>query len=101
MNVHSSSTWQSYFAKEFDKREYDKQNPLYNIVADQEQELVDFFTLSLETKIHLIHLLCEVNTLFKKMKKRILIIITYFSGNWMILKGLGNIWRVKKDQYNG
>ncbi|KAG0938793.1 hypothetical protein G6F29_000856 [Rhizopus arrhizus] len=55
----NSSTWQSYFAKEFDKREYDKQNPLYNIVADQEQELVDFFTLSLETKIHLIHLLCE------------------------------------------
>lgn len=63
--IHSSSTWQTYFAKEFDKREPDMTNPFYNqqesIQTTNDPSMLDFFQLSLETRVHLLYLLCEVS----------------------------------------
>ncbi|ORE05211.1 hypothetical protein BCV72DRAFT_142588 [Rhizopus microsporus var. microsporus] len=59
----NSSTWQTYFAKEFDKREPDMTNPFYNqqesIQTTDDSSMLDFFQLSLETRVHLLYLLCE------------------------------------------
>ncbi|KAI8375318.1 hypothetical protein EDC96DRAFT_496797 [Choanephora cucurbitarum] len=51
----STSTWQTYFSKEFDKREYDQLNPF----RVEEEKTIDFFSMDLSTQIHLIHVLCE------------------------------------------
>lgn len=50
------STWQSYFSKEFDKREFYKENPFYN---PEQDELMNFFDFTLQGKVELIFLLCE------------------------------------------
>ncbi|KAG1227697.1 hypothetical protein G6F68_007989 [Rhizopus microsporus] len=59
----NSSTWQTYFAKEFDKREPDITNPFYNqqesTQTTNDPSMLDFFQLSLETRVHLLYLLCE------------------------------------------
>ncbi|KAI8643241.1 hypothetical protein BD408DRAFT_482172 [Parasitella parasitica] len=72
----NSSNWQTYYSKEFDKRIYDQSNPFIqqqdDKVIDQQlsavggtqvetktPELLNYFTFDLDTRVHLLHLLCE------------------------------------------
>ncbi|GAN08211.1 conserved hypothetical protein [Mucor ambiguus] len=73
----NSSNWQTYYSKEFDKREYDQINPLIKQEDEKEEpvdqqlpeesavsdvkkpELVNYFTLDLDIRVYLLHLLCE------------------------------------------
>ncbi|CAO0799772.1 unnamed protein product [Mucor circinelloides] len=73
----NSSNWQTYYSKEFDKREYDQINPFIKQEEEKEEavdqqmpeestvpevkkpEPVNYFTLDLDTRVHLLHLLCE------------------------------------------
>lgn len=90
--MRSNQTWQTYFARELDKRDPSGENPFYAVSKDSmptsttpekgaeneaelntarndtptkdekpaPKELVDFFTFSVDQKVHLLHLLCEV-----------------------------------------
>ncbi|KAI8328718.1 hypothetical protein BC941DRAFT_444383 [Chlamydoabsidia padenii] len=64
----NASTWQDYFAKEWDRRETDDENPFRpdSSVAKApeeskfiEQPLLSFFDLPLETRLNLLNTLCE------------------------------------------
>ncbi|KAI9281842.1 hypothetical protein BY458DRAFT_552621 [Sporodiniella umbellata] len=50
------STWQSYFSKEFDRRELNSENPFH---LSGSEEIGNFFTFSTEKQIELLFLLCE------------------------------------------
>lgn len=87
--VYSSSNWQTYYSKEFDKREYDQTNPLVKQQEEKEEptdqqlpeesavsdvkkpELVNYFTLDLDTRVHLLHLLCEVGRAWLRIYQRV------------------------------
>lgn len=61
----SMSNWQTYFSKEFEKREFEQVNPFIPEVKQEDQpephhNVNNYFTMPLETRIHLLHLLCEV-----------------------------------------
>ncbi|KAI8344927.1 hypothetical protein BD560DRAFT_485011 [Blakeslea trispora] len=51
----NTSTWQTYFSKEFDKREFEEPNPF----RAEDEQIIDYFHMNLSTQIHLIHMLCE------------------------------------------
>ncbi|KAF7721155.1 hypothetical protein EC973_005152 [Apophysomyces ossiformis] len=69
----NNDTWQTYFARELDKREPQELNPLHpngpsmsntqNDISDEEtdekSDLVDFHSLTLEERIHLLDILCN------------------------------------------
>ncbi|CEP18024.1 hypothetical protein [Parasitella parasitica] len=72
----NSSNWQTYYSKEFDKREYDQLNPFIQQQEDdaidqqssltidaqvevKNPELLNYFTFDLDTRVYLLHLLCE------------------------------------------
>ncbi|KAG0163810.1 hypothetical protein DFQ28_011160 [Apophysomyces sp. BC1034] len=78
----TNDTWQTYFAREFDKREPDESNPFYSngylpvstittttttttqndtsdSESDKQTDTIDFYTLTLETKVHLLDVLCN------------------------------------------
>lgn len=70
-----------YFARELKKREPNEPNPFYPVKSEEDDgginehektpepgnekpeqlELINYFTLPLETRVHLLYILCEVN----------------------------------------
>lgn len=65
----SASTWQDYFAKEWDRREPETDNPfrLDSSVAlattpESTGPVSSFFDLPMETRLTLLNALCEVKT---------------------------------------
>ncbi|KAI7905681.1 uncharacterized protein BX663DRAFT_500560 [Cokeromyces recurvatus] len=61
------SNWQTYFSKEFSKRKAESVNPFIAInnnnkddeQANDQNELVNYFTMDLDTRVYLLYLLCE------------------------------------------
>lgn len=56
--INSSSTWQLHFSKEFEKKFPDQKNPF--VSGENTNEMVNYFTMPLDTRIHLLFLLSEV-----------------------------------------
>ncbi|KAL0093938.1 hypothetical protein F4703DRAFT_1913643 [Phycomyces blakesleeanus] len=52
-------TWQMYFAREWDRRISEVPNPFHTDNYEATQEIRNFFTFPLDTKVHLLHVLCE------------------------------------------
>ncbi|KAI9027296.1 hypothetical protein CLU79DRAFT_844081 [Phycomyces nitens] len=55
----TQDTWQTYFAREWDKRMPDTPNPFHTDDYESTFEIHNFFTFSLDTRVHLLHVLCE------------------------------------------
>lgn len=106
-----------YFARELRKREPNEPNPFYNVKSEEDDdggeneqektpepgnekpeqlELNNYFTFPLETRVHLLHILCEVQ--HRKYACSALLEYNYLpckSGNWTMRKDSVSIWTTK------